>query len=673
MIRILLALLLLGTPLAARAAESNSFVSPRDTVTLLSDSNAAGNGQTYHLGLRFELAEGWHIYNRNPGDAGLPPELDWSLPAGATIGELEWPAPQRLTEGTLVTYGYTGTPMLVVAAKGAGDIKLHANWLICRDICVPEEANFSLDIHPGKPAPSAQAKLFVEAQSHLPISAPFNARISDSGVLAITGEGLSAASVRDAWFVPDNNDIILASGGQSLSALPEGFSLSLTPGSAFKAKQNLAGVLTIIDAGGQHSALAITATPGEVAAATGLPRALLFALIGGLLLNLMPCVFPVLAMKAMAIMRLSGSVQGAARREAYAYSAGVVISFTAIGGLVLALRRLGHAVGWGFQFQSPWFVAAMAWLLFAVGLNLSGVFTVSGRVSGIGQSLTLRTGSPGSFFAGVLAVLVATPCTAPFMSVALAAALTASTAGTLALFCALGIGLAAPALVLAVFPNAAHALPRPGRWMEITKQALAFPVYAAAAWLIWVLATQTGNQGVLLGLAGLVLVGLAGWLVGLGGIVGPRLAVLAVLALAGLAVSVPLPAGGEVATAKGDQFSTKRLAELRAQHRPVLIDMTAAWCVTCLVNERVALHNDRVRAALAQQDVVTLVGDWTRQDPEISAYLQSQGRDGVPLYVFYPAHGDPDVLPQILTPDIVLSALQSGEHLAGEHQAAGIP
>ena len=668
MIRFLLALLLLGTPLAARAAASNSFVSPRDTVTLLYDSNAAANGQTYHLGLRFELAEGWHIYNRNPGDAGLAPELDWSLPAGATIGELEWPAPQRLTEGTLVTYGYTGNPMLVVAAKGPGRIKLHASWLICHDICVPEEGDFSLDIHTGPFTPSPQATLFVEAQTHRPISAPFNARISDNGVLAITGEGLSATAVRDAWFVPDDNDIILASGGQSLSPLPEGFSLSLTPGSAFKAKQNLSGVLTIIDAGGQHSALAITALPGEVAAATGLPRALLFALIGGLLLNLMPCVFPVLAMKAMAIVRLSGSVQGAARREAYAYSAGVVVSFTAIGGLVLALRRLGHVVGWGFQFQSPWFVAAMAWLLFAVGLNLSGVFSVSGRFGGIGQSLTLRTGSPGSFFAGVLAVLVATPCTAPFMSVALAAALTASAAGTLALFCALGIGLAAPALLLAVFPNAAHRLPRPGRWMDITKQALAFPVYAASAWLVWVLATQAGNQGVLVGLAGLVLVGLAGWLIGLGGTTGPRLAMLTLLVLLGVTLGMPLSSAGPVAASKGNHFSTQKLAELRAAHRPVLIDMTAAWCVTCLVNERVALRNDRVMAAMAQQNVALLVGDWTRQDPEISTYLQSQGRDGVPLYVYYPAKGQPDVLPQILTPDIVLAALQSGEH-----QAAGMP
>ena len=659
MIQILLALLMLAAPLAARAAESNSFVSPRDTVTLVSDTDAAGNDQTYHLGLRFEIEDGWHIYHRNPGDAGLPPELEWSLPPGATIGETLWPAPTKLTEGTLVTFGYTGKPMLVIPAKGTGEIKLHATWLVCHDICVPEEANFTLHIHPGRPAASAQAKLFQQAQALRPMAAPFSAKISDAGVLAVTGDGLARVAPQDAWFVPDAPDLIEAASAQSLSALPDGFALALTPGSAFKPGNPISGVLTIVDAGGQRSALAITATPGEVAAATGIGRALLFALLGGLLLNLMPCVFPVLAMKAMAILRLSGSLQGAARREALAYSTGVVASFTLIGAAVLVLRRLGHVVGWGFQFQSPWFVVAMAWLLFAVGLNLSGVYEVSGRVSGIGQRLTLRAGSPGSFFSGVLAVLVATPCTAPFMSVALAAALTASAPATLALFAALGIGLAAPALLLALRPGLAQRLPRPGRWMEITKQALAFPVYAASAWMIWVLAAQAGADGAMVGLGGLVLVGLAAWLVGLGGRWGGRLAVLSLLVLLGSATQFGLEANAPSAVVPGnDRFTPSHLAELRAQHRPVLVDMTAAWCVTCLVNERVALRNDRVRAAMQAKNVALLVGDWTRQDAELGNFIHAQGRDGVPLYVYYPASGDAEILPQILTPDIVLSAIQ---------------
>ena len=433
----------------------------------------------------------------------------------------------------------------------------------------------------------------------------------------------------------------------------------MSTNAAFKPGSNISGVLTIVDAGGQHSALAITATPGEVAAGTGIGKALIFALLGGLLLNLMPCVFPVLAMKAMAILRLSGSVQGAARREALAYSAGVVISFTAIGAAVLLLRRLGHAVGWGFQFQSPWFVAGMAWLMFAVGLNLSGVFAITGRLSGVGQSLTLRTGSPGSFFAGVLAVLVATPCTAPFMSVALAAALTATAPATLALFAALGLGLAGPALLLAWFPSLARRLPRPGHWMDVTKQALAFPVYAASAWLIWVLFAQTGQNGAMVGLGGLVLVGLAAWLVGLGSRAASVLAAMTLILQVALATHIGLRSTTDSGIkAEAGRFTPAHLAELRAQHRPVLVDMTAAWCVTCLVNERVALRNDRVRNALASKNVAVLVGDWTRQDAELGSYIHAQGRDGVPLYVYYPAKGEPEILPQILTPDIVLAALQ---------------
>jgi thiol:disulfide interchange protein DsbD len=363
-------------------------------------------------------------------------------------------------------------------------------------------------------------------------------------------------------------------------------------------------------------------------------------------------------MKAMAILRLSGGVRSAARHEALAYSAGVILSFTAIGATVLILRRLGHAVGWGFQFQSPWFVAGMAWLLFAVGLNLSGVYNISaGRMTGIGQSLTLRTGSLGSFFAGVLAVLVATPCTAPFMSVALAAALTAPAVETLALFAALGVGLAAPALALALAPGLAKALPRPGAWMEIMKQALAFPVYAASAWLIWVLTSQSGPNGAMLGLAGLVLVGFSAWLLGLGGRWAKRLAVLSVFILIAGAAEIGLPQATNESNATTDHFTQERLAELRAQHRPVFIDMTAAWCVTCLVNERVALQDSAVQAAFAQHNVALLVGDWTRQDPAISAFLRAQGRDGVPLYVYYAPDQGAVLLPQVLTPQIVLSAI----------------
>ncbi len=659
MTRLALALMLMLAPLPSLAAESQVFSTERDQVSLVSDTDAVAPGAEYHLGLRFRLAPGWHIYHRNSGDAGLPPELRWTLPSGVHVGDIIWPAPERLTEGQLVTFGFTGSPLLVLTAQGAGAIQLHASWLVCNNICVPEEADFALNLAQGSQTPATEAALFAQAATHQPVETPFRAVISPQGVLAVSGEGLGHAAPVEAFFVADEPDVI-AAGPQSLSAMPDGFSLTLKPAAAFKADALVAGVVVLRDAGGQLAALRIAAQPGAVAAGVGWIEAIFAALLGGLILNLMPCVFPVLAMKAMAILRVSSEGRKAARTEALAYSSGVILSFTAIGGAVLALRQLGHAVGWGFQFQSPWFVAGMAWLLMAVGLNLSGVFEISSsRVAGAGQGLTLRGGALGSFFSGVLAVLVATPCTAPFMSVALAAALTAPPTETLAVFAALGIGLASPALVLAAFPGMARALPRPGRWMEIMKQALAFPIYAASAWLIWVLSTQSGPSGTLLGVAGLVLVGLAAWLFGLDGIWGKRLAVLSLvgLVLGAVEVGLPEPSNEPSTTTAADRFTPQRLAELRAQHRPVFIDMTAAWCVTCLVNERVALHDNAVQAAFAQHNVAQLVGDWTRQDPAITNFLHGQGRDGVPLYVYYPPDRDAVLLPQILTPQNVLAAI----------------
>ncbi len=655
--RALIIALICLLPLAGRAAESPPHSSPRNVVSLVSDMDSVAPGGAYHLGVRFQLTPGWHIYFRNPGDAGLPPEPSWTLAEGMRVGEIAWPAPQRLSEGELVTFGYTGSPMLVVPASGPGPVRVHLDWLVCNNICVPEEADLALDVASGPAQPSGQAGLFAEAASHVPVAAPFAARISPQGQLAVTG--LGSATPREALFVADAADMVAAAPEQNLRVIDDGFTLQLTPASAFKPDAPVSGVLLLTDAGGQPAALHITAQPGAVAAGTGLGQALLAALLGGLILNLMPCVFPVLAMKAMAILRLSDAGLGAARREGLAYAAGVIVSFTAIGAAVLVLRRAGLAVGWGFQFQSPIFVAGMAWLLFGVGLNLSGVFEVSARVAGAGQSLTLRGGAAGSFFAGALAVLVATPCTAPFMSVALAVALTASAPATLALFAALGVGLAAPALLLAAFPGLARGLPRPGRWMDVVKQALAFPVYGASAWLVWVLATQGGADGVMLGLAGLLMVGFVAWLLHLGGAWPRRAALLGVLMLPVLAVLLEVAPAGPAQSARGEAFSQARLAELRAAHTPVFIDMTAAWCVTCLVNERVALDRDEVRDAFARRHVVTLVGDWTRQDAQITAFLREQGRDGVPLYVYYPETGAAVVLPQVLTPGLVLDAVGS--------------
>jgi len=403
------------------------------------------------------------------------------------------------------------------------------------------------------------------------------------------------------------------------------------------------------------------------APAAPLLQTLLLAALGGLILNLMPCVFPVLAMKAMGIARMSGAERGAVRAHALSYTAGVLVAFGALGVLLAGVRAAGRAVGWGFQFQSPAFVAALAWVLFGVGLNLSGVFGVGARLAGAGQGLAARGGHAGSFFTGLLAVLVATPCTAPFMGAAIAAALAAPSAVTLAVFLAMGLGLAAPYVLLAVLPGLARMLPRPGPWMDVLRGALAFPMYGAAAWLVWVVSLQAGSDGVLATAAGLVLVALAAWSLGLAQAAGGRgrrlgggVALAAVLGaaaiLAGIGTASVAPA--QAASEGAEPFSAARLAALREAGRPVFVNMTAAWCVTCLVNERVALSPAPVRRAFADHHVAYLKGDWTRGDPEITAFLRGHARDGVPLYVLYPpGPAAPSVLPQILTEGTMLDQL----------------
>jgi thiol:disulfide interchange protein DsbD len=400
-----------------------------------------------------------------------------------------------------------------------------------------------------------------------------------------------------------------------------------------------------------------------------LRRVLAFAFLGGLILNLMPCVFPILAMKAVALAR--GAARGEARAHGLFYTAGVLVTFAALGIGLLAARAAGAAAGWGFQFASPVFVAAMAWLLFGVGLNLSGVFEVGGGMAGTGTGLAAGGRHLGSFFTGLLAVLVATPCTAPFMGVAIAAGLAAPPAVTVLVFLVMGLGLAAPYAAFSAVPSLARLAPRPGRWMEVLKQGLAFPMYGAAAWLLWVVSQEAGSAGVLGTAAGFVLLGFAAWVLGVtqqtssrSRRFGQAAAVAAVLlagaVLSGIAVAPGTPALAGVSEG-AEAFSPARLASLRAEGRPVFVNMTAAWCVTCLVNERVAISSGPVRHAFAAHDVAYLKGDWTRQDKAISAFLREYGRDGVPLYVYYPPHdGRPVVLPQILTENAVLRELNSG-------------
>ncbi|MFC5479690.1 protein-disulfide reductase DsbD family protein [Massilia suwonensis] len=696
-----LALALL-TPAFAAAEESNLVRSPRATVSLVSEHAAVSPGQTVRIGLRQRLAPHWHTYWKNPGDAGSPPNIAFQLPPGASVGEIAWPGPDRFIIGPVASYGYENEivfPMSLTVpqdAKPGSRLLLEANadWVVCEKECIPEEGKFSLSLPVEASArlgSDAVRAAFAIADARRPQAAPWKvASSADASALhmRVEGAGISAQSVRSALYFPERWGVVDHVAEQSLKVEEGVLTLTLRKGQGYTPAPS-AGLLAVTDGGGQQRWFALDLVPASVpaaadstAAAAETPASLplwqmaAFAFLGGLILNLMPCVFPVLAIKATAVAGMSGGDRRAVRISSVFYTLGVLAAFLALALVLLAVRAGGSAVGWGFQFQSPLFVAAMCWLMLAIGLNLSGVFEVGSSLTGAGQELAERQGHAGSFFTGLLAVVVATPCTAPFMGAAIGSALVAPGFVSIVVFAMMGLGLALPFLLLGMFPAVAQRLPRPGPWMIRLRQAMAFPMYATAAWLLWVLAQQAGEAGLRLALAGTVLVGLAAWLVGLhqqgaGRSWWPRGAALIVLAgLAGLMLNLhgaaPAAAPGGAQAKNTEPYSAERLASLRAEGKPVFVNMSAAWCITCLVNERTTLSTAAVQQAMREHGVVYMKGDWTNRDPAITAFLRSFQRDGLPFYVFYAPGKEPTVLPPVLTQELVTETFeeQSGSNAA---------
>jgi thiol:disulfide interchange protein DsbD len=607
------------------AATSNVFTSREDTVALVSQSNTPN--ATQRLALDFHLAAGWHIYWSYAGDAGFPPAVTLAAPAAA--GPLTFPPPELLVQPPVTDYVVSGHAVLPFEATHVGNtIAADVNWLVCSDICIPQQAHFALALDGG---PSSEAGLFASTSV---VASPFPATIDGDGVLHV--EGPSAADVKSAQFFPDAAGEIVNGAPQRLGFTATGLTLRLTRPAQPAA---LSGVLELTDKSGAMAALAIT--PLTVAAISHASTWLL-AFLGGLILNLMPCVFPILALKAFSILKLGAGP--AVRREALLYGAGVVASMVALGALLLGLRALGDAAGWGFQFQSPVFVTVIAWVIFAAALSLAGL-AVFRAPAGLGRVAT------GSFGTGILAVVVATPCTAPFMGAALAAALNGPALNGMLIFAGLGLGLAAPVLLLAAAPRLARFLPRPGAWMLTLQRVLALPMLATFGWLAWILYRQTGLHGLALLVGGAVFLLLT--------LHRPRTQPLALAALALLVFLKPAPLAA-LSLPGASAYSAASLAALRAQNRPVFIDLTAAWCVTCLVNESTTLTAPAVQAAFQAHHVAVLVGDWTDKNTAISALLAQSHAAGVPLYLYYPPGVDtPQQLPQVLTPGLVLTALAS--------------
>jgi thiol:disulfide interchange protein DsbD len=683
----LFTLLTLLTIAAPALAEPGPVQRPHIEVELLAEVESVQPGEPFRVGLRMQPDADWHTYWKNPGDSGLATELAWRLPEGASASDIQWPYPERVPMGELVNYGYGGEHLLPATVSPPADLQpgerfavaLSAEWLVCETICIPGEAELSLSlpVRAGTPAIADEHRaLFDWADARRPESVDWPARYDTAGDQLSLQIESSQLSADGDWTVFVGSENVVDHARAARWAAADGVFQAGQPLSPFFAgAPDPMPVVIVDDSSGQAfevmaeaAALQSTAAaaPAGGSPPVGWGLAIVLALAGGVLLNLMPCVFPVLSIKAMSLVAAGGSQ----RAHGLAYTAGVMVSFAALAGVLLALRAGGEAIGWGFQLQSPWVVGLLVYVLFALALSLSGLFSFGNRLMGFGQGLTERAGASGSFFTGVLACIVASPCTAPFMGTALGAAVLMPWPMALSIFLALGLGLALPMLVLGFSPALARRLPKPGSWMETFKQLMAFPLYLAVVWLLWVLGSQIGADGIAAVLTGLVVLAFAAWLGGrrdrsptAGTLRHTAVALSLIAAAAALGAGVrdsAVPTEADE-SAGWERYSPERLAQLRDDPRQaVLVNMTADWCVTCLVNERVALSTEAVREAMAEHAVTYMKGDWTRRDEAITEYLAQFDRNGVPLYVLYPHDGgEPRVLPQVLSPGLVVDAIES--------------
>ncbi len=714
-LRPILALLFtFGVSLSALAA-SNSAEAAHLHVQLVVPAGSLNPGESSEAGLYFKLEPGWHIYWQNPGDSGEPPDIHWTLPAGITAGPMQFPAPKRLPLGPLMDFGYENEvlfPLTLNVAKTAkpGPVVLHAkvDWLVCRDVCIPGKAELEVDrAVPSTPGEVVQVAsdrdIFNRLIGRLPTPLP----AADKATFQPTATGFRVAvetgqHETQAAFFPEDQDILDNPAPQSLTPTAKGLILELKKDANLTAAPaQLKGLIEL--SGGRNyeidawrSAIVAPApisssfgvariegmptrgaAPPPLAAFSllGLARIAGLAFLGGLLLNLMPCVFPVLFLKGLALVQSGNEERHKLRAHGFVYTAGILVSFWALVAALLGLRAAGAVLGWGFQFQSPVFLSLMAGLLFFLGLSLAGQFEIGLTLTSAGGTLAAKQGYAGSFFTGVLAVVVATPCTAPFMGAAIGYALAQPAAVTFAVFTALALGLAAPYVALTLQPAWTRLLPKPGAWMDVLKQAISVPIFITVIWLAWVLAQAYGAALLAVLLAGFLLLAIAGWFLGRWPARRWAAVVAALIVLTVVVVSVTAPRelaetpgpraqgqAGDQAAAPGAWQPWSALAVQRslAAGQPVFVDFTAKWCLSCQVNERVAIDRPEVTQAFQAKNVVLMKADWTRQDPAITEALTTLGRSGVPVYALYsPGENNPRLLPQVLTPGIVIGALNT--------------
>ena len=684
----------LAAPFGLRAANGD-----RQPVRaeLISEVESIQAGTPFTVALRFEMDPKWHTYWKNPGDAGLPTELEWTLPAGFQAGEIQWAVPEIFELGGLINYGYEKEVLHLVAITPPegltpGDqvlLSAHASWLMCEEVCIPARADLNLFLPVGEDEPSWHEGLrltFEEARRRLPQSSDLwrveGSLKDDQVTLVIQSTGTRPGSPGDLYFFSEDGQVD-PNAPQPLRQLDGRFELILSrapftqwgtslPGILYSARgwladESVKGLLVnpSIEPLTVNATAVTSGTPEEGVGDTSyrtLPVILLFALAGGFILNLMPCVFPVLSLKVLSFVDLAGESRRVVILHGLSYTLGILLSFWGLALLLNLLRAGGEELGWGFQLQSPGFVFALAILLFAFALNLSGLFEVGTSLTTFGGSLSRPSGLRGSLLAGILATVVATPCAAPLLGTALGTALTLDLGESFIVFTFIGLGLSLPYLLLSLFPGLMALLPASGPWMESLKQFLAFPLYATVGFLLWVLAGQVDGDLLLNILLAMVLVAVAGWIYGRWALVGGSTRrrriiqiMAAAIALYGFYLGWP-PSGAD--SLRWETWSPERVEQLRDEGVPIYVDFTARWCATCQTNKKVVFSSKEVLRAFSSKNVAALRADWTNHDPRIAKALAAYGRSAIPFNLLYlPGQPDPVLFPVILTPGSVLQAL----------------
>ncbi len=659
------------------AAEKETYA----TIRLLPEKTQVKGGETFTVGVEQKIRPGWHTYWLNPGDSGSVARISWGGVEGIRSAPLQWPVPKRLPMGPLTNFGYEGNVVLLQditlpenLPEGAQTLTAKIDILVCHEICIPESHEASFTINGDQdPMPAA----IESARAQLPLDMGWATALSEKDgdlIVKIETDMPSAFAKLDTIeLYPEEWGLIL--NPEKTRAEKDAHSLTLRHK---RGERDLSDVpvsklvIAYEDTSGARKAVRVStlsASPdsSEPSSNIGMAKAIIFALIGGLILNLMPCVFPVLSMKALSLAELRDKDIAKARLHGMAYTLGILLCFITIAAILIGLKAAGTQVGWGFQLQHPTVILFLAYLFFTLGLNLTGYFEIDFGLSNVGHALTQKGGVTGSFFTGVLATLVATPCTAPFMGTAMGYALTQNAMLSLLVFAALGLGLALPYLAICFIPTLRHALPKPGPWMQTLRQFLSFPMFASACWLLWVLSMQINQMGQFVAMLGMLAIAFGLWMLRK----KPRHTLATILAIVSLAfvaftfVGIRQYDGASIqpnpTEAKNwEDFTRAKLETYLEGNDPVFVNMTAAWCITCKVNEKVAIAIASTEKLFADHHVKYLKGDWTNQNPEITAFLEEYGRSGVPLYIYYGPRNEKSgarpqaiVLPQILTPGIV--------------------